>query len=391
MKKYLAELIGTFALVFCGTGAIIINQQSGGIITHAGIAITFGLIVSAMIYTLGEISGAHFNPAVTFAFWIAKKFPGKEVVPYFLSQAVGAFVASLTLKFLFPENETLGSTLPNGSPLTSFVLELILTFILMFVIIHVASGSKEQGMFAGIAIGSVVLLEAMFAGPISGASMNPFRSLAPAVVSGHLEHLWVYIFAPIAGAILGVLCWKTLKSKQTSDEELNSKKRNISLISLTSILILCVGIALYFNCSCGKSSATALSCSSSGCGSACETETTDTEQLSLADLKMYGSTNKDTAVVCKLSSNELRIRKETVLAGLKKQLLAKEELPNGFAFKFPGTDQIMDELTSFVKSERACCSFFTFEISAGGNGKDIWLKLTGPKGAKEMIEAELGL
>lgn len=214
MRKYIAEIIGTFALVFCGTGAIIINQQTGGVITHAGIAVTFGLIVSAMIYALGDISGAHLNPAVTIAFWAARRFPAKEIIPYVLSQATGAFIASFTLKYLFPANETLGATLPAGSAAQSFVLELILSFILMFVIIHVASGSKEQGMFAGLAIGSVVLLEAMFAGPICGASMNPIRSIAPAVVSGHLEHLWLYILAPVAGAIAAVFSWMVLKQKE---------------------------------------------------------------------------------------------------------------------------------------------------------------------------------
>lgn len=213
MRKYLAELIGTFAMVFCGTGAIIINQESGGAITHVGIAITFGLIVAAMIYTVGDISGAHLNPAVTLAFWVSKTFPSKEILPYILSQGLGAFIASVTLKILFPNNLMLGSTLPSGSPMQSFVLELILTFILMFVIIHVAKGSKEQGLFAGAAIGGVVLLEAMFAGPISGASMNPIRSIAPAIVSGHLEHLWIYILAPVLGAMLAVIIWMILKPK----------------------------------------------------------------------------------------------------------------------------------------------------------------------------------
>jgi len=213
MRKYLAEIIGTFALVFCGTGAIIINQQSGGVITHVGIAITFGLIVTAMIYTVGDISGAHLNPAVTIAFWIAKEFPAKEILPYIASQGAGAFIATGTLKFLFPENDLLGATMPAGSDIQSFVLELILTFILMLVILHVAKGSKEQGMFAGLAIGFVVLLEALFAGPICGASMNPIRSLAPAVVSMHLEHLWIYLSAPVIGAVLAVFCWKILKPK----------------------------------------------------------------------------------------------------------------------------------------------------------------------------------
>lgn len=214
MRKYLAELIGTFALVFCGTGAIIINQESGGAIGHAGIAATFGLIVAAMIYSVGDISGAHLNPAVSLAFWAARLFPAKELLPYVLSQSAGALLASWVLHLLFPANLYLGATLPSGSDGQSFVLELILSFMLMFVILHVAKGSKEQGMFAGLAIGSVVLLEAMFAGPICGASMNPVRSLAPALVSGHTEQLWIYLSAPVLGALLGVAGWKVLRKTE---------------------------------------------------------------------------------------------------------------------------------------------------------------------------------
>ncbi|HYG02908.1 MAG TPA: MIP family channel protein [Chryseosolibacter sp.] len=218
MKKYYAEILGTFALVFCGTGAIVINQESAGVVTHPGIAFTFGLIVMVMIYALGPISGAHLNPAVTIAFTFAKRFPLKEVFPYIMSQAIGAFIASLTLRFLFSENEFLGSTLPAGTGLQSFVLEIILTFFLMLVIINVATGSKEQGMFAGLAIGSTVLLEAMFAGPICGASMNPIRSIAPAIVSGHLEHLWIYIAAPIIGASLAVVVWRAIRIEMPAHE-----------------------------------------------------------------------------------------------------------------------------------------------------------------------------
>lgn len=214
MKKYLAEIIGTFALVFCGTGAIIIDQDTNGAVTHVGVAATFGLIIASMIYALGNISGAHFNPAVSIAFWLAKKFPGKEIAPYILSQLIGAFMASGILKLLFPTNDLLGTTVPLHSEMQSWILELILTFFLMFVILNVATGSKEQGIIAGIAIGSVVLLEALFAGPISGASMNPARSLAPALASGHLEHLWIYLTAPIAGSILSVFCWKFLKQDE---------------------------------------------------------------------------------------------------------------------------------------------------------------------------------
>lgn len=211
MKKYIAEFIGTFAIVFCGTGAIIINQETNGAITHVGIAITFGLIVMCMIYTFGEISGAQFNPAVTIAFTVAGRFDKKEMLPYIVSQIAGAFLATLILKLLFPSNHNLGATLPAGSQMQSFVLEVILTYLLMLVILNVSQGSKETGLFAGIAIGATVLLEAMFAGPICGASMNPARSLSPAIVSGNIIDLWVYITAPILGAILATLTWKTLK------------------------------------------------------------------------------------------------------------------------------------------------------------------------------------
>ncbi len=218
MNKYIAELIGTFALVFCGTGAIVINQQTDGAVTHVGIAITFGLIVMAMIYTLGSTSGAHLNPAVTIAFTLAKRFKLKQVLPYIIAQLAGAILASLILKYLFPTNETLGATLPAGTALQSFILEFILTFFLMLVIINVATGSKEQGMFAGLAIGSTVLLEAMFAGPISGASMNPARSLSPAIVSGHTEHLWIYIVATVSGAALAIPVWKFINPKKHQNE-----------------------------------------------------------------------------------------------------------------------------------------------------------------------------
>jgi aquaporin NIP len=216
MKRYLAEFLGTYALVFAGTGAIIIDQQTRGSITHVGIAITFGLIVMSMIYTFGDISGAHINPAVSIAFTLAGKFPVKELFPYILSQLSGAILASLTLKYLFPANEYLGATIPAGSPGQSFVLELILTFFLMLVIINVAKGSKEQGMFAGLAIGSVVGLEAMFAGPICGASMNPARSLGPAIISGHMEFLWIYLVATTLGAIMAIPVWKFVSNQQTN-------------------------------------------------------------------------------------------------------------------------------------------------------------------------------
>lgn len=203
-RKLLSELIGTFALVFAGTGAIVINQASGGAITHLGIALTFGLSVLALIYTFGDVSGAHFNPAVTIAFAVAGRFPRREVAPYIGAQLLGALSGSALLHVLFPAHATLGATLPAGSAAQSFILELVLTFLLMLVILSVSTGAQEKGITAGVAVGAVIALEAMFAGPISGASMNPARSLAPAVISLHFTHLWLYLTAPVLGAMLAV-------------------------------------------------------------------------------------------------------------------------------------------------------------------------------------------
>ena len=219
MKNYISEFIGTFAMIFCGTGAMTINEITGGDVTHVGIGITWGLIVMALIYAFGEISGAHFNPAVSIAFAYAKKFSWKEVPKYIFFQVAGAFAASLLLMWLFPKSELLGATIPSVDVWRAFVLELILTFFLMVVIINVSTGSKEVGMMAGIAIGSVVLLEALFAGPITNASMNPARSLAPNIVSGNIKGLWLYILAPIIGALLAVVSCKFVKHENCCDEE----------------------------------------------------------------------------------------------------------------------------------------------------------------------------
>lgn len=213
MKSYFAEFVGTFTLVFAGTGAIIINDISGGSITHVGVALTFGLVVLAMIYTVGDISGAHLNPAVSFGFWLARRFSGRKVLPYIACQILGALLASASLKLLFPQHQTLGATLPAGSLFQSFALEIILSFFLMFVIINVSVGAQEKGLMAGVAIAAMVGLEAMFAGQISGASMNPARSIAPAVVSGKVSELWIYIFAPLIGASLGILGCRCIQAK----------------------------------------------------------------------------------------------------------------------------------------------------------------------------------
>ena len=204
MKKLFAEFLGTFGLVFAGAGAIVVNHASGGAITHAGIAMTFGLVVMAMIYAFGDVSGAHFNPAVTTAFAAARRFPWSHVPGYIGAQVLGALAASGLLRVLFPVDELLGATLPSGAASQSFILETTLTFFLMLVILSVSTGAQEKGITAGVAIGATIALEAMFAGPICGASMNPARSAGPALVSGHLEHLWIYLAGPLLGALLAV-------------------------------------------------------------------------------------------------------------------------------------------------------------------------------------------
>lgn len=212
MQKLAAEFLGAFGLVFAGTGAIVINATTGGAIGHAGIALTFGLIVMSMIYTFGDISGAHLNPAVTTAFAAAGRLAWKEVPGYAAAQLGGAIAASGLLKILFPNDSTLGATLPRNLPMQSLVLEIVLTFLLMLVILSVSTGAKEKGITAGVAIGGVIALEAMFAGPICGASMNPARSLAPALVSGQWQHFWVYLIGPTVGALLAIPACKIVRN-----------------------------------------------------------------------------------------------------------------------------------------------------------------------------------
>lgn len=197
-----AEAIGTFALVFAGTAAIVVNGS--GAVSHVGVALTFGLVVFAVIAAVGDVSGAHLNPAVTVGFWLARRFPGRHVLPYVACQCGGAILASLAVRCLFPAATDLGGTAPAGPAWQSWALEVLLTAFLMFVILSVSAGAAEKGITAGLAIGAVVALEALFAGPVSGASMNPARSLGPAVVSGQTTALWIYLSAPLVGAALAV-------------------------------------------------------------------------------------------------------------------------------------------------------------------------------------------
>ena len=212
LRRSLAELVGTFGLVFAGTGAIIINAETGGVIGHVGIGLTFGLVIMVMIYATGHISGAHFNPAVTLAFAAARHFPLPHVPVYIAAQLAGGLLASMLLRGMFGNVANLGATLPAGSDGQSFLLEIVLTFFLMFVIIAVATDVRAVGQAAAIAIGGTVGLEALFAGPISGASMNPARSLAPALVSGTWESQWLYIAGPVAGALAGAFVYVVIRA-----------------------------------------------------------------------------------------------------------------------------------------------------------------------------------
>ncbi len=207
-----AEAIGTFALVFAGCGAVMVEAKTGAL-GQVGIALTFGLVIMAMIYAVGHVSGAHFNPAVTFAFTLTRHFPRSRAAAYWGAQLAGAFLAALLLRASLGDIANLGTTQPSGSEAQSFVWELVMTAFLMFVILAVATDTRAVGEAAAIAIGGTIALDALFGGPISGASMNPARSIAPAVVSGELHALWLYIVAPILGASIGGLAYQFVRAE----------------------------------------------------------------------------------------------------------------------------------------------------------------------------------
>jgi aquaporin NIP len=213
VRPLLAEFIGTFALVFAGAGAIMVDAKTHAL-GHVGVAIAFGLVIMAMIYAVGHVSGAHFNPAVSFAFALTRHFPWTRVGAYWLAQIAGALAAAAILRGSLGNLAHVGATLPSGSEGQAFLWELVLTFFLMFVIMAVATDTRAVGEAAAIAIGGTVGLDAMFGGPITGASMNPARSLGPALVSGDLHALWLYILAPLAGAALGALAYQVVRGEQ---------------------------------------------------------------------------------------------------------------------------------------------------------------------------------
>jgi len=204
MNKYIAEALGTSILVFAGCGAIIVDDLYRGLLGHVGVSTVFGLAVMSVIYSIGNISGAHINPAVTLGFFWAGRISIKQALFYLTSQSTGAIMATLVLKLLFSSHDNLGVTRPSGSSIQSFCLEIVLSFILMVVILNVSTGHKEKGIMAGVAVGGIITLEALIGGPVSGASMNPARSLAPALLSGQMADLWIYLSAPFIGTLLAL-------------------------------------------------------------------------------------------------------------------------------------------------------------------------------------------
>jgi aquaporin NIP len=214
-----AEVIGTFALVFAGAGAVMVDEKTNAL-GHVGVAITFGLVIMAMIYAVGHVSGAHFNGAVTFAFALTRHFPWRRALGYWLAQFIGALAAAALLRGSLGNIAHVGATLPSGSQGQSFLWELVMSAFLMFVIMAVATDTRAVGEAAAIAIGGTIGLDAMFGGPISGASMYPMRSLGPALVSGELHALWLYIVAPVAGASLGGLAYQFVRGEQPRPAEL---------------------------------------------------------------------------------------------------------------------------------------------------------------------------
>ena len=220
-----AEAIGTFALVFAGCGAIMVDATGGGL-GHPGVAASFGLVIMVMIYALGHVSGAHFNPAVTLAFALSRHFPWPRVGLYWTAQAAGAVLAALALRFSLGDVARLGATLPSGSDRQSFAWEVALTFLLMLVIMAVATDARAVGEAAAIAIGGTVALAALVGGPVSGASLNPARSLGPALVSGELGGLWIYLIAPPLGAILAAGVYQLLRGDEPSPAEIEAHERD---------------------------------------------------------------------------------------------------------------------------------------------------------------------
>jgi aquaporin NIP len=229
-RRAAAEGLGAFALVFAGCGAIVTDTVHAGSLGAVGVSLVFGLVIMAMVYATGHLSGAHLNPAVTLAFALTRHFPRREALAYIAAQLLGAIAAALLLLAVWPSQPAaLGTTLPSVGDGSALVYEATLTALLMFTIMAVATDTRAVGVGAAIAIGGAVGLDALFGGPITGASMNPARSIGPALVSGELHDLWIYIAAPIAGATLGALAYQLVRGTPTPRRR--DSKRSISSLS----------------------------------------------------------------------------------------------------------------------------------------------------------------
>ena len=218
-RKALAELIGTFALVFAGCGSVMVLERIPGAITPMAVPIIFGLVVACMVYAIGHISGAHFNPAVTLAFFIARHFPGKEVPAYWLAQTFGGVLAVSMLHVLLPIGAGYGATVPKLGIFESLGIEFLLSYLVMFVIIAVATDSRAEGTMAGAAIGGIITVCAYVGGPLTGASMNPARSLAPAIFEHRLDAFWIYLVGPCVGAAFAALTYEWIRCPEVTNTE----------------------------------------------------------------------------------------------------------------------------------------------------------------------------
>jgi aquaporin NIP len=213
-RRLAAEAVGAFCLVGGGTGAVAVDDLTGGSLGVGGVAAAFGLVVAVMIMALGHLSGAHMNPAVTVAAAAGRHFPAGEVAPYIVAQIAGALAASVALRAVFGPGVALGVTAPSFvTEPSALVIEAVLTAVLMVVILAVATDARAVGHLAAIAIGGTIALEALVMGPVTGASMNPARSLAPAIVSGDMGGLWIYLVGPLAGALAGVALYEMLRGE----------------------------------------------------------------------------------------------------------------------------------------------------------------------------------
>lgn len=221
-RRLIAEAIGTFFLVLIGPGAAMVNAYSHGAIGHVGVSLAFAFVVTGVIFASGHLSGAHINPAVTIAFWSVRRFPGREVVPYIVSQCIGASLASLATLLVLGNIGQMGATVPNVSVLGAFIIEWLLSFILMFVIMAVATDERVADGFAPIAVGLTVGFCALMGGPLTGASMNPARSFGPALIGAHWGSHWLYWIAPITGMCAAALSYNMLRKTTAPNHAVRS-------------------------------------------------------------------------------------------------------------------------------------------------------------------------